>query len=210
MSATGWGRGLYAITDSRLIPDDRLPDAVSEAIDGGAVLIQLRDKRGASEARTALAAQVLEVSRSAGVPLIVNDDISLAEAIGADGVHLGRDDPALEAARRRLGPTAIIGVSCYDQYPRAAEAVHAGADYVAFGRFFPSHTKPDAVPASPALLGEAAGLGVPVVAIGGITPENGCALIEAGADLLAVVNGVFGETDIRAAATAYARLFDNH
>lgn len=203
-----WRRGLYAITDPGLVPDARLPAAVEAAIDGGARLVQFRDKRGASAERTALAAHVLQVCRTAGVPLIVNDDLDLAAEIEADGIHLGRGDVLPAEARARLGPQAVLGVSCYDRFANAEQALQAGADYVAFGRFFPSRTKPEAVAAAPNLLREAAGLGVPVVAIGGITPENGRALVDAGADLLAVVHGVFGQTDVRSAAAAYARLFE--
>ena len=204
----GWRRGLYAITDCGLIADERLPAAVEAAIRGGAVLIQFRDKRSPSPARTALARSVLQVCRTAGVPLIVNDDLDLAAEIEADGIHLGRDDVRPAEARARLGSQALLGASCYDRYANAERALEAGVDYVAFGRFFPSRTKPGAVPADPALLRQAAGLGLPVVAIGGITPENGRTLIDAGADLLAVVHGVFGQPDVGAAAAAYARLFD--
>jgi thiamine-phosphate pyrophosphorylase len=140
--------------------------------------------------------------------LLVNDDVELAAAVEADGVHLGRDDPAIERARARLGKSALIGVSCYNQLARALDAETRGADYVAFGSFFPSPTKPGAVRASLDLLQEArARLRVPIVAIGGITPENGASLIAAGADLLAVIDGVFNRTDIRAAAARYTQLF---
>lgn len=201
-------RGLYAITDAALLPDTRLADAVAEAIAGGAVLIQFRDKGDDGERRTRLAGAVLEVCRGAGVPLLINDDVALALRVGADGVHLGRDDAALAPARERLGAEAIIGISCYNDLERARRASREGADYVAFGRFFPSRTKPRAVPAAPALLRSArTELDRPLVAIGGITPENGRPLIEAGADLLAAIHGVFGAGDVRAAAAAYAALF---
>jgi thiamine-phosphate pyrophosphorylase len=142
--------------------------------------------------------------------LIVNDDLELAQQIGADGVHLGRDDAGAEEARARLGPRAIIGVSCYDRLDRAFEARELGADYAAFGRFYPSATKPLAVQATPELLRRArARLTLPLVAIGGITAENGRSLISAGADMLAVVDSVFGQPDVRRAAAAISRLFSN-
>jgi thiamine-phosphate pyrophosphorylase len=138
----------------------------------------------------------------------VNDDLELAARLGAAGVHHGRDDATPAQARRLLGPEAIIGISCYDDFARALAAVEQGADYVAFGSFFASSTKPGAVRAPLELLHRArAELAVPVVAIGGITPENGRALVDAGAHMLAVVSGIFAGTDVAAAALAYARLF---
>jgi thiamine-phosphate pyrophosphorylase len=141
------------------------------------------------------------------VPLIINDDIELARASDAAGVHLGEDDEAIADARATLGDEAIIGVSCYDSPQRARDAAAAGANYLAFGAFFPSATKPGARHATPDLLRGARGLGLPLVAIGGITHENGGPLIAAGADFLAVVSGVFGASDIRAAARHYVELF---
>jgi thiamine-phosphate pyrophosphorylase len=181
---------------------------VEEAIVGGARLIQYRNKGRDAAARLADARGLLAVCRKHGIPLIINDDLELATAVGADGIHLGRDDPDPRQARQRLGPDAIIGVSCYNELERARRAQHAGADYAAFGSFFASATKPRAVPAAPELLRRARReLSLPLVAIGGITPENGGPLIAAGADMLAVVEGVFGQPDIRAAALAYNRLF---
>jgi thiamine-phosphate pyrophosphorylase len=142
------------------------------------------------------------------VPLIINDDVELAVHCGAAGVHLGRDDADLATARARLGTGAIIGVSCYADLERAREAAAAGADYLAFGRFFPSQTKPEAVPADPALLAAARReLDLPLCAIGGITPANAAPLLEAGADLLAVIQGLFGQPDVRAAAARFQALF---
>ncbi len=201
-------RGLYAITPAHPRAASPLPAQVEEAIVGGARLVQYRNKGRDGAARLADARGLLAVCRKHGIPLIINDDLELAAAVGADGVHLGRDDPEPREARGRLGPDAIIGVSCYDELERAREAQHAGADYAAFGRFFASATKPRAVPAAPDLLRRARReLSLPLVAIGGITPENGGPLIAAGADMLAVVEGVFGQPDIRAAALAYNRLF---
>ncbi|HEX7731319.1 MAG TPA: thiamine phosphate synthase, partial [Rhodanobacter sp.] len=123
------------------------------------------------------------------------------------GVHLGRDDGDVAAARAVMGAGAIVGVSCYDSLERARTAAAAGADYIAFGAFFPSPTKPHAVRASPDLLRQSATLGLPRVAIGGITPDNAPSLVEAGADLLAVISAVFGAADVRAAAQRFARLY---
>jgi len=201
-------QGLYAITPLNAPPEPRLAEQVAEAIAGGARMVQYRDKAGDADRRTREAAELLQVCRSHGVPLIINDDVELALRVGADGVHLGREDPDPEEARRRLGDRAIIGVSCYDQMERAWWAQAVDAQYVAFGRFFPSMTKPQAVSASPELLRQARReLRIPLVAIGGITPENSAALIAAGADMLAVVQGIFARPDIRSAAQAFSRLF---
>lgn len=201
--------GLYAIADSSYLNAESFLPAVRAALAGGARVIQYRDKTSDAASREPIAGALNALCRAAGVPFLINDDVALAVAIGAAGVHLGRDDPEIDAARAALGPRVVIGVSCYDDLERARHAAAAGADYVAFGRFFPSRTKPQAVPASPALLRAArVELKVPIVAIGGITPENGGSLIAAGADALAVIEGVFGQPDIRAAAERYARLFN--
>lgn len=201
--------GLYAITDSQLIPATELAARVAQAIAGGATVIQYREKRRAAAARQRQAAALAELCQRHAVTLLINDDVELAAAVGAAGVHLGKDDTAIRAARDRLGQRAIIGVSCYNSLQRAQAAAAAGADYVAFGRFFPSHTKPDAVQAEAALLQQARRqLELPLVAIGGITPENGAALLAAGANLLAVIHGVFGQPDVQAAAQRYKDLFN--
>ncbi len=207
--SNGLRRGLYVITDSTLTDSDHLPAQVGQAIAGGAVAVQYRDKSTDRQQRLLQARALAGVCRAAGVPLIVNDDVELAAQAEADGVHLGRDDADIADARRRLGKRALIGVSCYNELERARHGATAGADYLAFGRFFPSPTKPDAVQADIELLSAARRtLSVPLVAIGGITPENGGRLVAAGADLLAVVHGVFGAPDAGVAAAAYARLFD--
>ncbi len=200
--------GLYAIADSRYLATDQLVPAVHAALDGGARVIQYRDKTNDSTQRATIARALNALCREHGVPLLINDDVALAAVVGAAGVHLGRDDPDIGAARAALGRAALIGVSCYNELARAQTAQAAGADYVAFGRFFASRTKPQAAPAAPELLRAARGaLKIPMVAIGGITPENGVTLIAAGADALAVIEGVFNQPDIRAAAERYARLF---
>jgi thiamine-phosphate pyrophosphorylase len=201
-------RGLYVIADAALLRERDLPGAVTQAVAGGAALVQYRDKDADVSARETRARAVAALCNRCGVPLIINDDVALAAAVGAAGVHLGRDDPSLCQARRVLGPRAIIGVSCYNDLAMAIAAQSQGADYVAFGAFFPSPTKPEAVHAPLSLLTAAkARLRLPVVAIGGITPDNAGALIAAGADAVAVIHGVFGQADPRAAAQRYARLF---
>ena len=201
-------RGLYAITDASLQAPERLAARVAAVLEGGAALIQYRDKSADAARRLAQARELAALCRAQGALLIVNDDVELARAAGAHGVHLGRDDVAPAEARAQLGRDAIIGVSCYNEWDRAQRAAAAGADYIAFGRFFVSRTKPGAVQAETALLTRARReLSLPVAAIGGITADNGAALIEAGADLLAVVRDIFGRDDSRAAAERYRELF---
>jgi len=208
VSPQGHWRGLYVITDSVLLTDRDIEAAVRAALEGGARIVQYRDKSDDEPRRVREAAALVRVCHYFDIPLIINDDVDLAALVAADGVHLGRSDPDIRQARKTLGRRAIIGVSCYNELPRAAAAEEAGADYLAFGRFFPSSTKPEAVTAEPALLQVAKRtLRRPLVAIGGITPENGGALVRAGADLLAVVQGVFGQPDIRVAARAFTSLF---
>ena len=200
--------GLYAIADTHYLDDTQLLQAVTLAMEGGARVIQYRDKKHDAIQRKQQASDIAVLCRKQNVLFIVNDDVELAQRVNAHGVHLGRDDAALATARKQLGVAAVIGVSCYNELARALQAQAEGADYVALGRFFPSATKPHAVAASPELLRAAKQkIRLPLVAIGGITPENGAALIAAGADALAVIEGIFGQTDIRAAARRYAALF---
>ncbi len=205
----GLFHGLYAIThDVALLSPESLSDQVIAAIDGGARMIQYRHKKLPATLRTQQARALLACCRKRSVPLIINDDIALAAAIGADGVHLGQDDPPLQTARAQLGERAIIGTSCYNSIDLALAAQESGADYVAFGRFFASATKPLAAGADLALLRQAKNeITLPVIAIGGITPDNGKPLVDAGADMLAAINGLFTKTDIRTAAQQYAQLF---
>lgn len=207
MSRRWPARGLYAIT-----PDERdtarLLARVRAVVDAGACWLQYRNKTADDRLRREQASALLPLCRAAGVPLIVNDDWRLAAAIGADGAHLGEDDGGLGEARAALGSDALLGASCYASLERARDAVTRGANYVAFGAFFPSPTKPHARRACPTLLQASAALGVPRVAIGGITPDNGRALVAAGADLLAVISGVFDAPDPAAAVRAYRRCFD--
>ena len=200
--------GLYAITSAADTDPERLAGRVRAAIDGGAVMIQYRAKDRTDRERRIAASLLLDTCRARQVPLIVNDDPALAAGVGADGVHVGRDDGGVRAARRAVGDRCIVGASCYDRLDLARAAVDEGATYVAFGSFFPSPTKPHAVPAPMGLLSAARErLGVPVVAIGGITAHNGATLIEAGACFLAAIDGVFGGDDVEQATRGYAALF---
>lgn len=204
-------KGLYAITDSRLI-GQRLLESVEAAIRGGAMVVQYRDKSDDHTRRAEEASALQLLCRNHDVIFIINDDVELAAQIGADGLHIGQEDDSLNRARQRLGEDAIIGVSCYNQFELAQAAEQSGADYIAFGRFFSSNIKPDAVGAHLELLEQARKeINVPVVAIGGITAENGAQLVEAGADLLAVISDLFDRptaTEITAAAQRIKTLFN--
>ncbi|WP_038089206.1 thiamine phosphate synthase [Acidihalobacter prosperus] len=200
--------GLYVITDANLSPGvNRLREAVGAALAGGARWVQYRDKGGDPARRLHEALAVKAACRAHGAGFIINDDLELAVASGADGLHVGAQDIPLSAARARLGPQAIIGASCYNRLALAREAAAAGADYLAFGSVYPSQTKPAAVSAGLALIREARSLGRPICAIGGIGVDNAAAVIAAGADLVAVVSAVFGAADVRGAAQRLAALF---
>jgi thiamine-phosphate pyrophosphorylase len=197
--------GLYLIT-----PDDTDTDALLSRVQSVlpfAACLQYRNKRADDDLRRTQASALAAACRDAGVPFIVNDDAHLARDVKADGVHLGEHDGAIADARALLGPGALIGLSCYDSLQRARDGVSAGADYIAFGAFFPSTTKPNARRATLDLLRDAAPLRTPRVAIGGITPDNARPLVAAGADLIAVVSGVFDAPDPVAAARACRALF---
>ena len=199
-------RGLYLIT-----PDGdntaRLLARTAPLLAAGVTWLQYRNKTAGDALRheQALALQALCVQ--ANVPLIINDDLRLAKSIGAAGVHLGEDDGEIAAARLLLGSEAIIGASCYDQLVLAERAVIAGASYVAFGAFFPTRSKTGTRQATVGVLADTASLGVPRVAIGGITPDNATSLVDAGADLVAVISGVYDAPDPVAAIHAYRQLF---
>lgn len=200
-------RGLYAIT-----PEDadtvRLCARVGAALRGGARIVQYRNKLLTAGEQRIQAEALLSLCRTHQVPFIVNDDLELACAIDADGVHLGRTDGDLAAARARLGSAKLLGASCYNQFALAQQAIERGADHVAFGSVFASTTKPGNVRAPLELFGRArAELGVPSVAIGGITPENAPALVAAGADVLAVISALFDAPDITEQAQRFQRLY---
>ena len=200
--------GLYAIT-----PDEsdtaELLRKVRLALLGGARVLQYRNKVAAATLRLKQAQALRELTCEFSVPLIVNDDVALVKQVDADGVHLGGADGSVAAARALLGSGKIIGVSCYNRLAPAYEAVRQGADYVAFGSFFCSAVKPDAVVATPDLLWQARReLAVPLVAIGGITVQNGAQLLEAGADALALIAAVFSAREVEGAAKELSNLFE--
>ena len=200
--------GLYVITPTAEFPHEQLLRDVELALKGGARIVQYRDKSRDTARRLNQAQQLLALCNQFGATFIVNDDVALAAAVHAHGVHLGGEDTPLPQARERLGAKAVIGASCYNRLELAVRAQQQGADYVAFGRFFPSRTKPQAVPADIALLRQAkAQLHLPIVAIGGITAQNGAQLIAAGADMLAVVDAVFAQEDIVTAARQLTECF---
>lgn len=203
-------RGLYAIADTALLGPERLLEAVAAALRGGARVIQYRHKGEAGPVQHEQAATLRAACEAAGALFLVNDHVELAAGAGAHGVHLGRGDMDPARARRRLGPSALIGVSCYNELSRARAAVAAGADYVAFGSFYASPVKPGAVRAGPGLLRRARRcLPVPVVAIGGIRADNAAPLIAAGADAVAVISAVFTAADVEAAARRLSLLFES-
>jgi thiamine-phosphate pyrophosphorylase len=210
LGALGEFRGLYAITPDE--PDTReLVRKVRQALAGGARMVQYRNKSADAMLRLEQSRALLALCGAARVPLIINDDLDLALALGADGVHLGRDDVPVAAARTRLDKEMLLGVSCYDRLDLAVDARNAGADYVAFGSAFPSTTKPGAPHAPLSLYREAkARLGLPIVAIGGITRENARAVIGAGADAIAVIRALFGAHDVERSAREFASLFSLH
>ncbi len=202
-------RGLYAVTDTVLIPRDRFAETVEAAVRNGATMVQLREKETPPEEVARLGKELLAVTRKYGALLIVNDHPSVALDIGADGVHVGIDDPPVAEARALVGPDMIIGASCYGDVEKAVEAAAAGADYVAFGTPFPSPTKVKRTDISLDIFQAAKQrIQVPVVAIGGITLDNAAQVIEAGADAIAVVSGIFAAPDVGAASQALAALFE--
>ena len=202
--------GLYGLTDAQLMPtDQQMLEQVESALRGGMRLLQYRDKSSDSERRLRQVRALLDLCRQYDCPLLINDDVELAHASGANGVHLGQQDGSVRAAREYLGAHALIGQTCHDRIELAHQAVRQGADHVAFGAFFPSLTKPNAQPAPLSLLQEAkAQLAVPVVAIGGISVDNATQVIEAGADLIAVVHALFATDDIQLQANRFAQQFN--
>ena len=199
-------RGLYAVT-----PDTEntsgLLKAVEAVVSVGACALQYRNKRASPELRQAQARALSAICRAHGVPLIINDHLDLALQIDADGLHLGDADGSVSQARSRLGPGKLLGVSCYNRLELAIDAARLGADYVAFGSFFASGSKPAAVRAPITLLREARQrLGLPLIAIGGITVENASRLFAEGADAVAVIGALFDSPDPGAAATRFAAI----
>jgi thiamine-phosphate pyrophosphorylase len=199
---------LYAITDSQLLPGDTLFSAVADALKGGCKLVQYRDKSTDQTRRLFEAKSLVALCTQYQAQLLINDDVELAKNSNAHGVHLGQDDTNPVAARIILGSNAIIGVTCHDSLALAQQAIKDTANYVAFGRFFPSSTKPDARPAPISLISEARSKfnNTPIAVIGGITLDNGKQLLDAGADMLAVCHSLFSADDITAQAKKFIEL----
>jgi len=211
---TRFPAGLYGITP-QWDDTNQLMQGIEAAIRGGMTALQWRQKNLDADTSLRLANAAAELCRRHGVLFIVNDSIELAQAVQADGIHLGRDDPLPAQARRQLGPNVLIGCSCYNELDRARQALQEGADYIAFGAVYPSQVKPQAVRAHLDILSQAKTLAranahenrAAIVAIGGITLSNAPAVIQAGADSLAVISGLFQTPDIQTAAKAFSALF---
>lgn len=200
-------QGLYAVTPDTL-NTQLLCEKVAAALQGGASMVQYRNKAADAGLRLRQATALLALCRSYGVPLIINDHLDLCAQIDADGLHLGAADCDLGAARRLLGDAKILGASCYNQLDLAVKAEAAGASYVAFGACFTSQTKPNAPVANLELFTRAKiELNIPNVAIGGITLQNAPQIIAAGADSIAVVGALFGATDITKISQKFTHLF---
>ena len=202
-------KGLYVITDQKLIPRDRFIETVEKTIRGGAKIIQLREKDTPEEEIIRLGKELLKITRRYGIPLIINDSPKLAMEIGADGVHLGKDDTEISEARKILGGEAIIGVSCYGDIERGLQAEKEGADYLAFGTPFFTPTKPDRKTTPFEILKEAKRRikTIPIFAIGGITKGNAKSVLETGVDGIAVITAVFSSPNTEEAARSLAEFF---
>ncbi|WP_415883343.1 thiamine phosphate synthase [Neptuniibacter sp. QD72_48] len=204
-------KGLYGITDSDLMPDtETMLRKVEQSIQGGAKIIQYRDKSSDLKKRVEQASALNLICKKNKIPLIINDDAGLAAGIGAAGVHLGQSDGAIEEAREMLGEDAIIGVTCHDSLELALKAQQAGASYLAFGAFFPSKTKPNAKPAPLSLVKDVKDkVNLPIVAIGGISVDNADQIVTAGADMVAVIHALYANKKVTAAAKQFHQLFTN-
>ena len=202
-------RGLYAITDEKLIPENIFSETVEQALLGGARIIQYRDKSTNTKKRIAQALSLKNICDQYNALLIINDDIELALEVDADGIHIGIHDTPLQQARTEIGTEKIIGVSCYNKFVLAEQAVAEGADYIAFGSFFPSSIKPEAARASTDLLLAAKQkFNIPVCAIGGITSDNANILIEYGADMLAVISDIYANDNVLSASQHISQFFN--
>lgn len=203
-------RGLYAITDETLIAHKNFDAAIEAVLEGGASIIQYRNKNQDKKLHTQQASMIRDLCRQHRALFIINDDIELAAAINADGVHLGQNDGSVSYARERLGENAIIGASCYNSLELALRSQDEGADYIAFGSFFVSPTKPGAQRADITLLQQARQqIHIPICAIGGITADNAGPLLEHGADMLAVISALFNTTDVKSSAEKLSALFSS-
>lgn len=200
--------GLYVITDTQLMNSQNILEKVEQALKGGAKIVQFRDKVNDQLTKIELASQLKSLCQNYQAWFIINDDIQLAKTVNADGVHIGKDDDDITLARQELGKDAIIGVSCYNDLARAKTMQTLGANYVAFGRFFASKTKPNAPQADLSTLTLAKKqLNIPIVAIGGININNANSLIKAGADSVAVIQGIFAHKEIDNQSRAIQNLF---
>jgi len=201
-------KGLYAITDCANHDTETLLGKSEIILKAGAVILQYRDKSVDQSIRHDRACALQAMCSRHGVVFLINDDIRLASEIAADGVHIGKDDAEVETARNLLGPETVIGVSCYNNLDIALDAQARGANYVAFGAFYPTQTKEKTVKVSAQLLTQAKKkLSIPIVAIGGINPENGQSLVSAGADMLAVVNSIYSVEDPQQITKQFNQLF---
>ena len=201
-------QGLYAITDQNMIAPKKFTSRVRQALEGGANIIQYRNKSQHHELRLEQAASLVALCAEFGALSIINDDIELSKLVDADGLHIGSDDDDLSYARSELGPEKIIGVSCYASLGLANQAIAGSADYVAFGSIFASSTKPQAPVASLDILRQATQeLSVPVVAIGGINLGNLSDVVATGVDSVAIISGIFASDDANVAAQSFAKAF---
>ncbi len=202
------GKGLYAITDCENLAFDSLFDKTRQILNVGIVALQYRDKSTGSQLRRERARTLQAICKRHRIPFLINDDIQLALDIQADGVHIGKNDAGLQETRQLLGQDFIIGVSCYNNIKQAETAQAMGADYIAFGAFYPTTTKQHTVSVMPTLLSQGKDvLNIPIVAIGGITPENGGALVEAGADMLAVISSIYSPAEPAQVILQFNKLF---
>lgn len=199
-------QGLYAIADSSYLSDTVLIERCKTVLENGCRMLQYRDKRADQNQWQHNAEQLQKLCSEHQASFIINDHLSLAGKLGC-GVHLGKDDLTIEEARKVLGPDIIIGASCYNSIALAQQAANAGASYLAFGRFFSSSTKPTAPVADISTLSQAVDLGLPIVAIGGITPDNGAQLRDAGADMLAVIADLWTAPNLATQCQRYQQLF---
>ncbi|MFQ5661376.1 MAG: thiamine phosphate synthase [Gammaproteobacteria bacterium] len=200
--------GLYAITDCDNLSFEMVLNKTRLILDAGIAALQYRDKFSAAKFRLDRARALQKLCSQYGVPFLINDDIRIAKQIDADGVHIGRDDPGYQESRAILGEKIIIGVSCYNSLPDAMTAQRMGADYIAFGSFFPTESKKNSVKASPDLITAAKKkLFIPIVAIGGITVENGKPLLEAGADMLACISSLYASDAPQQVVFRFNKLF---
>ena len=202
-------KGLYAITDSKLMGSDLILKT-EQAILGGINILQYRNKTIPFDQQEQEVLKLAQLCKNNNVLFLINDNVELALKVNADGVHLGQEDTSLQEAREQLGKDKIIGVTCHNKIELAVEAQTKGADYVAFGRFFNSKTKPSAPPAELSLISEAKkSISIPIVAIGGITQETAPLLLEEGVDVLAIIRGIFGQDDILSATQQFVEIIDS-